>query len=421
MGILMGKKLMPKKVIELSALAVNHLKANGLYSVGGVSGLKLQIKSSGSRSWILRATVAKKIRDIGLGSYPEIGLKSARDSAKIIIAQIVAGIDPIEARKQASIDLAAKRANTKSFDECASEYIARIEGQWKSKKSRAQWLSSLKQYASPKIGSIPVSDITTQDVLQILTPIWGTKTETATRIRARLERILAYAATHGFRHGDNPARLKGHLDTILPPAQKLKKVTHHPALPHNSANRFVSKLRRVTTTSARALEFTILTAARSGDTRGATWNEIDVNDKTWTIPASRMKAGKAHIIPLSSGCISILSNIPKGKKLDLIFRGASGALSDMTLGKIIKSMHNKDQQLGVSASFVDPVSNRIATTHGFRSTFRDWAAEETTFPREVIEHCLAHQLKDKTEAAYQRSTTLKKRTKLMQEWCDYLR
>ena len=410
---------MPKKVAELSAIAVSHIKAPGLHSVGGVAGLKLQVSKAGSRSWVLRVTVTKKIRDIGLGSYPTISLKNARDKAKAIIVQIASGYDPVELRKKEVADKAAARANFRTFDQCAAEYILRLEPQWNNPKSRAQWESSLKQYASPVIGKMPVSNITTQDILQILTPIWTSKTETASRVRSRIERILAYATTHGFRKGDNPARLNGHLDTILPRAHKLKRVQHHPALPHDCAKRFLPQLRAVATTAAKALEFTILTAARSGDTRGATWGEIDLKNKTWTIPASRMKAGKEHVIPLSSGSMYILNALSKGNPLELIFKGRSGILSDMTLGKVIKSLNNKDLQAG--GGFLDPISGRTATTHGFRSTFRDWAAEETSFPREVIEHCLAHQLKDKAEAAYQRSTTLNKRTKLMQEWCDYLK
>jgi integrase len=418
MGRLMGTGLMPKKTKELSAIAVSHIKAPGLHSVGGVSGLKLQVKAADIRSWILRVTVLKKIRDIGLGSYPTISLKNARDAARAMLVQTALGNDPVALRKKAADDEAAARANLRTFDQCAAEYILRIEKQWSNTKTRAQWESSLKQYASPIIGKMPVSNITTQDILQILTPIWTTKTETASRVRTRVERVLAYATTHEYRTGDNPARLNGHLDTILPPAQKLKRLEHQPALPHRDASRFLTQLRLVPTTGAKALEFTILTAARSGDTRGATWSEINLNNKTWTIPASRMKAGKEHVVPLSSGCMSILSALTAGNDSDLVFKGTSGILSDMTLGKVIKSLHAKDPKKG--NGFLDPVSNRIATVHGFRSTFRDWAAELTSFPREVIEHCLAHRLKDKAEAAYQRSTTLNKRTKLMQKWCDYL-
>ena len=409
---------MPKRAAELSALAVSHIKRPGLHSVGGISGLKLQVSKTGSRSWILRVTIAGKIRDIGLGSYPVISLKNARESARAMLVQVADGDDPIETRRHALNAKILARANLRTFDQCTAEYIAQIEQQWRNQKSRAQWLSSLKAYASPIIGTKPVSNIATKDILQVLAPIWTNKTETASRVRARIERILAYATTHGYRTGDNPARLAGHLDTILPPAQKLKRNAHHPALPHGQMKRFISQLRLITTISARALEFTILTAVRSGDIRGAVWSEINLENGTWTIPAARMKAGKEHIVPLSSACMSILTGISKGKNSEFVFKGRSGMLSDMTLGKLIKSLHNKDLEKG--NGFFDPVSGRIATTHGFRSTFRDWAAEETSFSREVIEHCLAHQLKDKSEAAYQRSTTLNKRARLMQDWCDYL-
>lgn len=410
---------MPRKAVELSAIAVKNIKTQGLHSVGGVQGLKLQVKSASSRSWVLRTTIAKKVRDIGLGSYPEISLKSARQLAKDMREQIANGKDPVETRKQASLALIKARNHSKTFDDCATEYIARIESQWTNKKSKSQWQNTIRDYASPYIGKMPISEVTTQDILRILTPIWDSKTETATRIRSRIERVIAYATTHGFRTGDNPAKYKGHLDTILPPPQKLKNLTHHPALPYCQTGQFVRQLRKLETISALALEFTILTAARSGDTRGATWQEINIKSATWTIPACRMKGKKEHIIPLSSRCLKILNQLhsPNGK--ELVFKGQAGMLSDMSLGKTIKRLHAKESQH--STGFIDPHSNRIATTHGFRSSFRDWAAEQTTFPREVIEHCLAHKLKDRAEAAYQRSTILNKRTTLMEDWCRYLK
>jgi integrase len=410
----------PKIASALSDLAVRHIKKPGVHSVGGVTGLKLQVSTSGSRSWILRATVAGKVCDIGLGSYPTITLKTARELSKDKKLQIQQGIDPIEERRKQKDLLALERASRKTFDECAESCIRSLETKWSNDKSAPQWRNSLKTYASPLIGAMAVSDINTQHVLRILEPIWSTKPETASRVRGRIERVLAFATTRGYRTGDNPARYKGHLDTILPQISKLKGTNHHPALDYNEAGKFLAELRQVNGMAAKALEFAILTSARSGEVRGAKWNEIDLDKKQWIIPAERMKGKKQHIVPLSMQAVQLLKKTPTAPDSDYVFTGVrGGSMSDMSLSKIIKGLHKRAVERG-DPGYIDKYSdNRIVTPHGFRSTFRDWAGEQSPFPREVIEHALAHRLKDKSEAAYQRKTSIPKRIKLMQAWADH--
>jgi integrase len=411
---------MPKVVKALADLAVRRLKSQGLYTVGGVTGLKLQVSSTGARSWILRVTIAGKVRDIGLGSYPLVTLKSAREHASLLHESILRGEDPIAMKKKSAAKLVKERAGMRTFDEVTALYIESAEAGWSNKKSRQQWENTISTYASPVIGRMFVSEIDISHVVRVLDPIWSTKTETASRLRGRIERVLAFATTRGFRSGDNPARYKGHLDNILPSPEKLKNVQHHPALDYEEIGLFMSRLKLVKSTAARALEFLVLTAARSGEVRGATWAEIDVKNKLWTLPSSRMKAGKQHVIPLNDLALSILTALPRVAGIDLIFPAIrQGALSDATLGNVIRTLHTNAVNAG-SAGFMDKhAGGRVVTCHGFRSTFRDWAAEQTAFPREVIEHCLAHQLKDKAEAAYQRKTSVPKREKLMQNWADY--
>jgi integrase len=411
---------MPKVVKALADLAVRRLKSQGLYSVGGVTGLKLQVTPTGARSWIFRKRIAGKVRDIGLGSYPSVSLKSAREHASSLHESIQRGEDPIATKQKAKASLAKERAGMQTFDEVTALYITSAEAGWTNKKSRQQWQNTIATYASPVIGSMYVSDIDSSHVVRVLDPIWSTKTETASRIRGRIERVLAFATTRGFRSGDNPARYRGHLDTILPSPEKLKNVQHHPALDYEGMGLFISKVRQLNTTAAKALEFLVLTAARSGEVRGATWAEVDVKNKLWTIPSSRMKAGKQHVIPLNDRALNILKGLPRVAGTEVMFPGVRlGTLSDATLGKVIRTLHTNDLKAGGNGFIDKHAEGRVVTCHGFRSTFRDWAAEQTAFPREVIEHCLAHQLKDKAEAAYQRKTSVPKRKKLMQNWADY--
>ena len=409
---------MPKFVAPLSDLSVRQLKTPGLHSVGGATGLKLQISKSGTKSWILRTTIGNKVCDLGLGSYPTITLKAARELTRDNHSLLQQGIDPIAERRTKKDSLALERSNRKTFTECMDSCIKLIEGKWQSPKSIKQWTSSLNTYVLPIIGSLPVADINTGHVLTILEPIWTDKPETASRIRGRIEKILAFATTKGYRQGDNPAKLKGHLDSLLPETDKLKRNNHLPALAYEEIGEFVQELRAVKGVAARALELSILTGTRSGEVRGSTWDEIDLQAKLWTIPAERMKANKQHSIPLSSQAIQLLRDLDR--RSTLVFPGLRGKeMSDMSLGKIVKGIHQRSQDKG-EPGYTDKYSNnRVVTPHGFRSTFRDWAGEQSSFPREVIEHALAHQLSDKSEAAYQRKTSIPKRIKLMQVWANH--
>lgn len=393
---------MARKAKELSALEVNRLTKAGYHFVGGVSGLALQVSPSGARSWILRATVGTRRRDIGLGGFPDVTLAGAREAARTAREKIKNGIDPVEESKAKRSALAASQASALTFSDAAAKYIAAHESGWKNAKHAAQWSATLEAYAFPTIGKIRVSDIETAHVVSILESIWKTKTETASRLRGRIESVLDWATVRGFRKGENPARWRGHLDKLLPARSKVQKVDHHAALPFGETGAFMVELAKVEGLGARALEFAILTAARSGEVRGATWSEIDLTAKVWTIPASRMKAEKEHRIPLSDTAVSLLEALPRIAGTDLVFPSAKNAqLSDMTLTAVLRRM------------------NQPVTAHGFRSTFRDWAGETTAYPREVIEHALAHQLKDKAEASYARGTLFEKRRRLMNDWAKH--
>jgi len=412
---------MPKVAPVLSDIAVRNIKEPGLHSVGGVAGLKIQVTKTGGRSWILKASIGGVVREMGLGSCSDVSMKQARELAREARVKINDGNDPIAERKAKRAQLAAAKAKLKTFDQCAEEYISLQEPKWKGPKQAAQWRASIRDYASPFIGKLSVSSVDTAHIMNILNPIWVTKTETASRVRARIESILSYATTSGYRSGDNPARLKDHLDNLLPKAADVKQKRHHAALPYSDIGRFMLDLRGRDKTSARALEFSVLTACRSGEIRGAKWAEIDYAKKLWTIPANRMKAKKEHVVPLSAASILLLK---KQQSLNLtseyVFPGKNGQqLSDMTISKLVKTMHQKMIDSG-KPGYTDPSqSGSVATPHGFRSTFREWAAEQSKFPREVIEHALAHQLKDKAEAAYQRGSALPKRVKLMEAWSKY--
>lgn len=399
---------MPRKAKELTALTVSKLKEDGRHAVGGVAGLHLRI-SGGSRSWVLRLVLSPgdssspgRRADIGLGGYPEVSLAEARDRARELRRKAREGVDPVAERRQVKARQVRQIQKAKTFAECAQAYLVSHRASWKNAKHGQQWASTLETYANPMIGRHPVAEVDTTDILGILEPIWLTKTETASRLRGRIESVLDWATVRGFRQGENPARWKGHLDKLLPARSKVQKVEHHPALPYADITGFMADLAGREGLAARALEFAILTAARSGEVRGAAWGEIDFDARIWTIPAERMKAGKEHRVPLSSRAMALLRSLPRVTGSPLVFtvpRG--GVLSDMTLTAVLKRMGRKD-----------------LTQHGFRSTFRDWAGETTAFPREVIEHALAHQLRDKAEAAYQRGDLLRKRADLMQAWAD---
>ena len=394
---------MAKGIEKLSALKVAKETKPGYYGDGG--GLWLQISKSGAKSWVFRfkSPVTGKAREMGLGPLDTFSLAEARVRAKGARQIVDAGRDPIQEREAEKQRFRATVAKALTFDQCATAYIEAQRAGWKNPKHAKQWESTLATYASPVIGSLPIADVDMPLILKIIEPIWKVKNETASRLRGRIESVLDWATVRGYRSGDNPARWKGHLDTLLPAPGKVRKGGHHAALPYTGIGAFMAELRRREGIAARALEFAILTACRSGEVRGATWAEIDLQSRTWTIPAARMKAGKEHRVPLSDKAVKLLEELPMMAGGEIVFfapRG--GALSDMSLTAVLRRMERGD-----------------LTAHGFRSTFRDWAGDTTAFPREVIEHAMAHQLKDKAEAAYQRGDLLAKRARLMQAWGDH--
>ncbi|MDR6535585.1 phage integrase central domain-containing protein [Variovorax soli] len=394
---------MPKKAVEIGALRVSRLaKQPGRHAVGGVAGLHLLVKSNGNAAWLLRSLVGGKRKDIGLGGYPDVTLAGAKEAARRSRDLIVQGVDPVEQRRQARALLMAENAKAKTFADCATMFIDAKGDEWRNPKHRQQWENTLKTYAEPVLGELMVRDISLAHVLEVVEPIWKTKTETATRVRGRIEAVLDWAAVRGYREGDNPARWKGHLEQLLPKPSKVSKVDHHPAVPVDEASAFLEALRRMEGMGARALEFLILTAARSGEVRGATWDEIDMDARLWTVPADRMKAKRVHRVPLSKQAIRVLEALPKIEGGKLLFPGAKGKpLSLMSISAVMRRM-------GLEA-----------VPHGFRSTFRDWAAERTNFPRELAEMALAHTIESKVEAAYRRGDLLVKRSQMMQAWADF--
>ena len=393
---------MPKIAKELGALAVSKIGAPGLHFVGGVQGLALQLTAGSGKSWLLRVVIAGKRREMGLGSYPGVSLAQARVKASEAREMIRRGADPIECQRVALSTLRASVAAALTFDQCAASYISAHEVGWKNAKHGQQWSNTLAQHASPVMGSLLVRDVGLPHVLAVLEPIWRTKTETASRLRGRIELVLDWAAARGYRDGLNPARWRGHLDKLLPKPGKVAKVEHHPALPAADMAAFMVRLRAAEGMGARALEFVILTAARSGEVRGARWSEIDRAEKTWLIPADRMKASKEHRVPLSDAALALLDALPVIAGNDLVFPAPrGGVLSDMTLTACMRRM------------------NLDAVPHGFRSTFRDWASELTSYPRDVAEMALAHTIGDKVEAAYRRGDLFEKRRLMMADWAKF--
>lgn len=406
----MGKTMGSNKRKELGALAVSQINRRGINFVGGVTGLGLNVTQTGSRSWILRYQVAGVRKDMGLGGYPDVTLAQAKELARAARIKLSQGIDPIAECRAARRKMIADAAIAITFLEAAKRYIAGQEATWRSDKHAQQWRNTIEVYASPKIGELPVRDISLADILSVLEPIWHTKTETASRLRGRIESVIDWSIAKGYRIESNPARWKGLLDKILPAPGKIAKVDHHRALPYSELPAFMLKLAEQQGMGARALEFAVLTACRSGEVRGATWDEFDLQSAIWTIPANRMKAKKEHRIPLSRRALQIVMDLEKVAFCEFVFPSshqpktgsAKGApLSDMTLAAVLRRM------------------DVPAVPHGFRSTFRDWCAEQTNYPNEVAEMALAHAISNKVEAAYRRGDLFEKRRQLMLDWDQY--
>jgi integrase len=388
---------------KLTALAVKRVHKRGMHGDG--HGLYLQVASGGTKSWVLRFKVNGKPRHLGLGPLHAVSLAQARERAADARRLLLDGHDPITARRAARAAARLAAARTMTFDQCAEAYITSHRTGWKNAKHAEQWPATIKAYASPVFGSLPVQAIDTGFVMRVLEPIWTTKTETAKRLRGRIERILDWARVKGYRTtAENPARWKGHLDHLLPAPSKVGKVEHHAALPYAEIAGFMDDLHQQDGIAARALAFLILTATRTSETLHATWDEINLGNAMWTIPAERMKSGKEHRVPLSDAALALLKDMQAIGSGDYVFSGRSGSkpLSNMSLLMMLRRMECGD-----------------LTTHGFRSTFRVWCAEQTNFPSEIAEAALAHAVPDKVIEAYVRTTFFERRRKLMDAWASY--
>ena len=386
---------------KLSALKVLELAKPGSYFDGG--GLLLKISPTLTKSWVFRYNINGKERRQGLGPYPDTGLDEARDIAQECRKLKRQGIDPIEHRQEVYRGRKKEKANQITFKECATIYIDTHKTGWRNDKHIAQWRNTLKTYAYDIIGDLPVNEIDTPSIHHVLKPIWLNKTETATRVRQRIEKILDWAESLNYRQGNNPAKWQGHLEHSLPKPSKIRKVRHHPALPYKEIPAFWKWLSTKDSLSSKALAFTILTAARNGESRQAVLKEIDLKNECWNVPGERMKAGRDHRVPLSKVTLQVLSDVePYSNGVNLFpSKGKSGCISETALRKLLK-----EYRPGL-------------TVHGFRSTFRDWAAEVTNYPRELAEAALSHVIRDATEAAYQRGDMLEKRAIMMESWAVY--
>lgn len=393
---------MARQIEKLTSLEVSKKTKPGYHSDG--AGLYLQVSAAGAKSWLFRFTIAGKKRWMGLGPFHTVTLAEARLKARECRHALLNGHDPLEQKRSTVLAAALERARMMTFEQCASAYIATHRATWRNPKHGGQWVSTLATYAGPVIGELPVAEVDTAMVVKVLQPIWHTKTETAVRLRGRIEKILDWAATREYRAGDNPARWRGHLENLLADPNKIAPVEHHPALPWHAVGAFMSDLRKCPGIAPRALEFLILTNLRSNSVRGTRWDEMDFDAKVWKVPGGRMKGGKEFRAPLSSAALALLNTIPRTDELVFPGRKAGSPQSDMTLTAVLKRMKRDD-----------------ISVHGFRSTFRDWASESVanSFPHEVIEQAMSHTLADKVEAAYRRGDLLAKRALLMQAWADY--
>ena len=393
---------MARVIGRLTALTAARLKAKGMYPDGG--GLYLQVSANGAKSWIYRYSLGGRTREMGLGPFHTFDLKTAREKATECRRLRHDGIDPIDARREKREADALEAARRVTFKDAAETYIDSRSAGWKNAKHADQWRNTLATYAYPILGSMSVQAIDTDDIIAVLEPIWSEKTETASRVRNRIEAVLDWAIARKYRAGDNPARWRGHLATHFPARSAVRRVVHHPALPYVELPAFMAALRRQPGTAASALTLLILTGVRTSEALGGRWDEVDGAGGVWVVPADRMKAKREHRVPLSNACLWHLLNQPRVEGNPHIFPGGRSGkpLSNMALLALLKRMGRDD-----------------LTVHGFRSTFRDWAAEQTNFPREVAEMALAHTIGDKVEAAYRRGDLFSKRRQLMEEWGAY--
>jgi integrase len=393
---------MARRTAGLTARKVETVKTPGMYADGG--GLYLQVAPTGAKTWIYRFQLRGRRRDMGLGSTAVYPLAEARRKASDARRLVAEGIDPIEQRGEKAAAAAASAVKMMAFEECAERYMAAHRSGWRNEKHKAQWASTLATYVYPVLGRVPVAAVDIGLVTTVIEPIWSTKPETASRVRGRIEAVLNYATAQGWRQGANPARWRGHLDQLLPKKTKVRRVKHHAALPYAELPAFMPELRQQQGVAARALELAILCAARTAEVIGARWEEFDLAGRLWAIPAERMKAGKEHRVPLPGPAIGVLEQMTAIRQSEFVFAGEQSGrpISNMAMLMLLCRMGRGD-----------------LTVHGFRSSFRDWVAERTTFPTEVAEMALAHTVSDKVEAAYRRGDLFEKRRHLAEAWAKY--
>lgn len=417
---------MPKIAKPLNDLQVRRINRVGWHAVGGVAGLLLQVRKPAKegaqipRSWILRVKVGDERQPIGLGPYPQVSLAEAREQAKKLVVEAKLGVNLKAKKRTERSALLSAASKNKTFRECAIAYMEAHASDYTSDKHRKQWPATLEAYAFPVIGKMLVSDIAMRDIKDVLEQetatsdgqtgkLWFVKTETAKRLLGRIKTVLDFATVNEYRSGTNPAQWTGYLDTQLPSPKKLQKVEHHPAVPYALMGEFMSKLRQNESISAKALEFLILTAVRSGSVRMAEWSEFDLDKQLWVIPAEHTKARQEHRVPLQPQAIKLLRSLPVMAGTNIVFASPTGkALSDMALSQLMRGMRERGELT------VD------AVPHGFRSTFRDWAAEQTAYPDEIRKVASGHAVGDAVKEAYQRTDLLDKRRKLMDEWAKFI-
>lgn len=392
---------MAHKLNKLTARTVATANQPGLYGDGG--GLYLRVGRGGAKSWCLRYMLDGKAREMGLGGLTKVGLADARKRAATQRLLLVDKIDPLTQRETENSAKKIETARSMTFDQCAKAYIETYRAGWRNAKHTQQWMNTLGTYVYPVLGSVAVADVDVAMVMKILQPIWSVKPETAGRVRGRIEAVLDWAKARGFRTGENPARWRGHLSKLLPARSKVRAVKHHAALSYRAIGAFMADLRGREGAAVAALEFLILTAARTSEVIGARWPEVDFGACIWTVPGARMKSGREHRVPLTTAAIAVLKRM-KGQDEEFLFAGTKSGqgLSNMALLKVLERMDRGD-----------------LTAHGFRSTFKTWATERTNFPRELAEAALAHVVGDKTEVAYQRGDMLEKRRRLMDAWAEF--